>query len=138
MSAMIGEGADGRFWEALKAGRLEMPRCSQCGRWHWPAVWRCGDCGSWEQAWANVPAEGRVFAWTRTHHAFAGTEGIGVPFVTVVVELPAAGGLRLTGVLEGDETGVAIGAPVSGRITETEWDKITIPTVRWRLSGAAA
>jgi uncharacterized OB-fold protein len=130
------EGADGPYWRALEGGGLELPRCASCGRWHWPAVWRCGECGAWEQTWTEVEMIGRIYSWTRTHHPFGGTEGIGVPFVTVVVELPGAGGIRLTGVLEGDTAMVAIGAAVAGAVRETLFDGMAIPTIRWRLKEA--
>ena len=135
-SGWLSEGADGRYWSALAEGGLEMPRCAGCGRWHWPAVWRCGACGSWEQEWRGVPMEGDVFSWTRTWHRFGGAEGLDLPFVTVVVSLPEAGGLRLTGVLEGDTETVAIGARVRGVVSETVFDRAAIPTIRWRLAGA--
>eukprot|EP01030_Chromulinospumella_sphaerica_P018780 gene18780-18651_t len=80
---------------------------------------------------------GRIYSWTRTHHAFAGNESLGLPFVTVVVELPEAGGLRLTGVLEGKTDDVAIGLPVAGSPGETAFSGMTIPTIRWRLTGDA-
>ena len=79
---------------------------------------------------------GAVYSWTRTWHPFGGTEGIGVPFVTVVVELPQAGGLRLTGVLEGESADLKIGAPVHGAVGETLFNGLQIPTIRWRLAGA--
>jgi hypothetical protein len=81
---------------------------------------------------------GRVYSWTRTHHRFAGTEGLPLPFVTVVVELPQAGGLRLTGLLEGDTEAVAIGQTVTGSPGETLFEGLNIPTIRWRLTGEAA
>jgi uncharacterized OB-fold protein len=138
-SGWLSEGADGPYWTALAQGALALPRCAGCGRWHWPAVWRCGDCGSWEHGWRETPMAGRIYSWTRTHHAFAGNEALDRPFVTVVVELPQAGGLRLTGVLDDDDTGaVAIGQSVVGSPSETPFGGLDIPTIRWRLTGAEA
>jgi uncharacterized protein len=137
-SGWLSEGADGPYWTALSRGALALPRCAGCGRWHWPAVWRCGDCGSWEHDWRETPMAGRVYSWTRTHHAFAGAEALGRPFVTVVVELPEAGGLRLTGVLEGHTDAIAIGQSVVGSPNETPFGGLDIPTIRWRLTGADA
>ncbi len=134
----LAEGADGGYWRALEAGRLDLPRCAGCRRWRLPAVWRCGHCGSWDQAWEPVPMQGRIYSWTRTHHAFAGNEAFDLPFVTVVVELPAAGGLRLTGPLEGESGNLAIGDPVEGRVSETPFRGEAIPTICWRLTGGAA
>ena len=137
-SGWLGEGADGPYWSALAEGDLALPRCAGCGRWHWPAVWRCGECGGWEHRWVRTPMNGRVYSWTRTWHRFAGAEVLGQPFVTVVVELPLASGLRLTGVLEGDGDAVAIGRAVSGTPGATPFDGLDIPTIRWRLTGEAA
>src|SRR3546814_3931465 len=68
-------GADGPYWQALAEGRLELPRCEGCNRWHWPAVFRCGECGSWDHRWHTVATEGTIFSWTRTWHPFDGSEG---------------------------------------------------------------
>jgi uncharacterized OB-fold protein len=127
-------GADGPYWNALAQGRLELPRCTQCGRWHWPAVHRCGDCGAWDPEWRAVELRGRIFSWTRTWHPFSGSEGIGVPYVSLIVELPHAGGRRLIGLLSGDDAGLAIGAPVQGEVAETAVGEVRIPSLRWRIA----
>lgn len=125
-------GADGRYWDALLEGRLELPRCKGCGAWHWPAVWRCGACGSWDHEWREQPLAGTVFSYTRTHHRFAGSEAFALPFVSVLVELESAP-VRLIGVLEDDEAGLRIGARVTGRIDRTAFGKASIPALRWQL-----
>ena len=56
-----GLGADGVYWEALEAGRLELPRCARCGHWRWPAPFRCRDCGSTQLEWIEIEPEGRIF-----------------------------------------------------------------------------
>ena len=126
-------GAEGRYWDALLEGRLELPRCTGCGRWHWPAVWRCGSCGSWDHIWTQQPLEGEVFTYTRTHHPFGGTEAFAKPFSTLIVTLRSVP-VRLVGVLEGDEAGLKIGAPVTGTIARTAFGDAQIPALRWSLS----
>jgi uncharacterized OB-fold protein len=125
-------GAEGRYWDALAEGHLELPQCTGCGRWHWPAVWRCGDCGGWHHDWKPVPLSGTVFAWTRTWHRFGGAESFGSPFVTVLVTLSDAP-VRLIGVLEGSEDGLQIGRAVAGRIDRTQFGAHAIPAIRWSL-----
>lgn len=125
-------GAEGPYWDGLLAGHLLLPRCKGCGAWHWPAVWRCGDCGSWEHEWAEQPLDGEVFSFTRTHHAFAGTEHFPLPFTTVLVALRTVP-VRLIGVLEGDEDVLRIGARVQGRIDQTTFNNARIPALRWSL-----
>lgn len=136
--APISKGADQRYWDALVQGRLEMPKCAGCGRWRWPAVWRCGDCGSWDQGWHEVGAAGTVYTWTRTWHRFGGIEAIETPFVSLVVEIDGTDGRRLTGMLEGVEAGLRIGARVAGRIASTAFAGRDIPAIRWRLTDGGA
>jgi uncharacterized protein len=126
-------GAEGPYWSALRAGRLELPRCKGCGHWHWPAVWRCGECGSWDHEWVEQPLAGHVFTWTRTHHHFGGTEGLKRPFVTLVVTLNTVP-VRLVGVMEGNETALRIGAAVAGRIDRTAFGDFQIPSIRWSIA----
>lgn len=126
-------GAEGRYWDALLEGHLELPRCRGCGAWHWPAVWRCGACGSWDHEWLERPLAGTVFSHTRTHHRFGGTEAFELPFTTVLVELDGLT-VRLIGVLEGDEFGLRIGTRVTGRIDRTRFGADSIPALRWRIA----
>lgn len=127
-------GADGPYWNALAAGQLELPRCKACGRWHWPAVFRCGECGAWDMNWQPVEMRGRLFSWTRSWHAFGGSEGLGVPYVSLVVELPQAGDRRVLGVLIGDDAGLAIGADLLGEASATDCDGRSIPSLRWKIT----
>jgi uncharacterized protein len=126
-------GADGPYWTALAEGRLLLPRCTLCRRWHWPAVFRCGACGTWEPKWEPAEMRGAIYAWTRTWHAFGGTEGLEVPFVSVLVNLPRAGDVRLLGLLEGDATALSIGAAVQGRVVSATIGGRTMPALRWTL-----
>ncbi len=130
---IVSAGADQPYWDGLAEGRLVMPHCAGCGRWHWPAVWRCGDCGSWDQAWTSLDPAGSIYTWTRTWHPFPGTEALGSPFVSLVVEIAGAQGRRLTGLLEGDDRRLAIGARVRGRLTENQVAGRSIPSIRWRI-----
>lgn len=136
---MVSPGADQPYWDGLTEGRLRLPRCAGCGRWHWPAVWRCGDCGSWEHAWVEVEPAGEIYTWSRTWHRFPGLESLGAPFVSVVVAVDGTDGRRLTGILEGDEAGLRIGSRVAGRIATVEAAGRVVPAFRWRLvAGEAA
>ncbi|MES0875333.1 Zn-ribbon domain-containing OB-fold protein [Sinimarinibacterium thermocellulolyticum] len=131
-------GADGPYWKGLAQGQLQLPRCRRCRAWHWPAVFRCGHCGAWDIDWAPVRAEGEIYSWTRTHHGFAGTEGIGVPYVSVVVSLPHAGGRRLLGLLAGSDSGLRVGAWVRGRIATTRVGAVDVPALHWSMVDGAA
>lgn len=125
-------GADGPYWDGLASGRLMLPRCSGCSRWHWPAVWRCADCGSWDHEWQQVEPAGQVYSWTRNWHPFGGLESLSLPFLIGVVALEAAGGARLMGLVEEAAGPVKIGAPVTGTFATTVYAGRSVPAIHWR------
>ncbi|PKP82740.1 MAG: DNA-binding protein [Alphaproteobacteria bacterium HGW-Alphaproteobacteria-18] len=127
-------GADGPYWDGLARGQLMLPVCGGCGRWHWPAVWRCGDCGSWDHGWQQVVPAGRIYSWTRNWHPFGGLESLKVPFLIGIIELEAAGGARLMGLVEEAGTPVKIGAPVAGTFGSTMYAGRAVPAIHWRTS----
>jgi hypothetical protein len=126
---------DTPFWEGLQVGELRVQRCIRCDKWTWPPQWRCGVCGSWDLDWPAVAPEGRIFSWVRTWQAFRPEMREHVPFVTLVVELPGAGGCRLFGMLVGPEGALRIGAPVVGIIQNLEDGGAVM---RWRLNETGA
>ncbi|OJV34786.1 MAG: hypothetical protein BGO24_01535 [Sphingomonas sp. 67-36] len=126
--------ADQPFWRALAQGRLTMQHCT-CGQWHWPAVWRCGECGRYDPAWEEIAFAGTVFSWQTSTHRFGGTEGIAVPYTSVLVEVAGTGGRRLLGLLEGgDGSDMAIGQPVTGRMEPVEVRGEMVPGIRWQVA----
>jgi uncharacterized OB-fold protein len=133
-----GIGADDRFWESLEDGGFRLPRCADCQRWMWPAHYRCGACGSWEQVWESVPMLGAVYSWTRSHYAFDRTRdrAADTPYVVVVAELAGADGARVVGVLAGSEDGLRVGAPVHGHIDPPSAKSLGYAAVRWSLGEA--
>lgn len=128
------KSADTPYWEGLRQGQLRLQQCQSCSTWHWPAVWRCGECGNWDPAWTDIVLEGEVYSWQTTWHPFGGTEHIGVPYTTVLAALPQAGGRRLLGLFEGDVAQLATGVALVGRIAETVIGGEAIPSLRWRVA----
>lgn len=109
------DGLDAPFWEALQHDQLVLQRCQDCRAWIWAPQWCCPECLTLEPGWEAVEPRGRVFTWTRTWQPFTPELADHVPFLTVVVELPHAGGRRLLGLLDGDQDrDPAIGAEVTG------------------------
>jgi uncharacterized OB-fold protein len=124
------ERPDAGFFAGLGQGELRLPRCGGCARWTWPAAWRCGACGAWTFEWEAVAPLGTVYSFVRTHHAFRPELRTETPYVSVLVSLDGAAGVRLLGRLIGPEQGLKIGAPVLGFIdTQAGGD----PVLRWRL-----
>ena len=131
-----GIAADDEYWEALGRGEFRLCRCAGCSRWMWPAHFRCGECGSWDQEWVAVDPEGVVYSWTRTWYAFDRTkERAGdLPYVVVLAEIPAAGCARVMGALEGDDSKLFIGAKVKALIDPPSPKTKGYPALRWTLA----
>ena len=131
-----GIAADEAYWAGLEAGEFRLPRCAGCGRWTWPAHFRCGRCGSWEFDWNKVEPDGVVYSWTRTWYAFDRTKerAADVPYVVVLAEVAGAGGARVLGVLDGDDAGLKIGAAVRGTILPAQDKAKGYPSLVWSLA----
>ena len=134
---MRGLGADNEYWNGLERGVLRVQQCTSCGQWHIPAVWRCGECSSWELSWKTVEPKGKVYAWTRTWHQFGAPPELGLPFVIATVELEGTGGRRLFGSMVDPGVEICIGLPVVGEIIQTTFEGETIPALRWKRIGDA-
>lgn len=130
---MSSQDADAEYWAGLRDGVVKLPRCGGCGVWQWPAVSRCGECGSWDSEWHEVAAEGTIYTWARTHHPFAGTEQVERPYVSVLVELADAGGIRLLGTLDADAA-PQIGDAVTARVSSFPYAGRDIPSLVWHLA----
>ncbi|PBC51968.1 DNA-binding protein [Rhodococcus sp. ACS1] len=133
-TALTGPYADGLdlpYWEGLRAGELRLQRCAECDLWIWGPRWMCGRCQTFDPEWVAVEPVGRVFSWSRTWHPFIPELAGELPYVTVLVELPHAGGRRVLGLLaESGDTDIAIGDAVAGIIqqpSEAPW-----PLLRWQ------
>jgi uncharacterized protein len=61
-----------------------------------------------------------------------------IPYVTVLAELPQAGGSRVIGLLIGGEEGLKIGAPVVGVFEPPSEKTQGLHAIRWRLADSAA
>lgn len=131
-----GIGADDPYWDALGHGELRITRCAHCSRWIWPAHYRCGDCGSWELEWTPVEPIGTIYSWTRAY--FVPDEirerAQDAPYVAVLVELPGAGRVRVSGVLQGSQEGLRIGASVRGVFLPPSPKSKDYPSLAWELT----
>ena len=128
---------DAPYWEGLAVHELRIQRCSPCHAWCWPADWRCPACGSYDLGWEAVAPRGTVYSWTRTHLPFVAAYADLVPYVTVLVELPQAGGARIMGLFTTGAEAVRIGAPVTGTFRSASPRTIDLPVLTWSAAGEA-
>jgi len=83
------------YWEAARAGRLEIQRCQSCGRWiHFPDV-RCPWCGGTELAFEPVRGDGVVATFTLVHRTFVAGFDDHVPYAVGWIDLVEQDGLRV-------------------------------------------
>jgi uncharacterized protein len=100
------------FWDGVARGRLELPRCRDCGRWVWYPADRCPGCGRLGLDWTPIAGTGTVFTFTVVHRSFISPAPLDRPFAVGLVELDEAPGVRLVGLLGGDPGAVGIGTAV--------------------------
>jgi uncharacterized OB-fold protein len=82
------------FWDALRAERVDLQRCDDCGTWvHYPRV-RCSNCLSAALSWHTVDGVGVVYSFSIARQATAAPFADEVPQIITIVELPQ--GVRLS------------------------------------------
>ncbi len=73
------------FWDACRAGRLEVMQCGCCGHGFLPAAPCCPQCWSEDVALCEVSGRARVFSFViyrRTYHP-----ALPAPYVVALIEL---------------------------------------------------
>jgi uncharacterized protein len=127
---------DEQHWLGLNEGELRLQRCRACQEWIWGPQWICGRCHSFDLGWDVVEPVGSIFSWTRSWHLFSPELAPVMPVVTVIVELPAAGGRRVIGMLVDSGPEVRIGDPVHGVFEKHPTESWTL--LRWVKTAAVS
>jgi uncharacterized protein len=73
------------YWDAAKAGYLQLPRCNHCGTFHTYFEPWCNKCGGDGVHWERLSGRGRIWANCRFHRAYF--EGFDLPYNVAIVEL---------------------------------------------------
>jgi uncharacterized OB-fold protein len=120
----LADGLDTPYHEGLRAHRLVIPRCQACGTWQWPPEVLCWKCQEFGLGWEEVEPRGVVFSWTRVWHPVRPQLAGAVPYLVGLIELPDAGGIRLTGNILGDRHQVVhVDDPVTGVFEDHDGDE---------------
>lgn len=129
---LAASGLDAGFWDGLADGVVRLPACAECGRWVWPAQPRCPHCLAAALEWRDVEPVGVIYSWTRTWYPFAPERADELPYVVLLVELPAAGGARILGVYAGpSDDDLAVGDDVVGVIAPPSARTLGLPSLTW-------
>ena len=93
------DAATGPYWAAAHEGRFVMPRCNDCGKYHFYPHPLCPHCNSAKLEWVEVSGRGKLYSYTVVHRAPSKAFADEVPYVVAVVELEE--GPRLMSNLKG-------------------------------------
>jgi uncharacterized OB-fold protein len=98
------------YWEGLRAHRLLLQRCTECGRHRFPPLPACPYCGGLGREVVEAQGSGHVYSWVTVHRALSDAMRDEVPYTIAVVQLDE--GSRLIARLE-DVDGVRDAMPVT-------------------------
>ena len=106
---------DQPYWEGLSNGVLKVQQCGDCGGYQWGPEWICHHCLSDNVDFVEVAPDGVIYSYERVWHPVHPALKDQGPYIVVLVELPAAGSVRMVGNLLGDPNqDVVIGSQVQG------------------------
>lgn len=109
LPSLTGDAA--RYWQALAASRIELPRCTACARLVFYPRPFCPACHGEQLEWEEIAGAGRVYTFSTVHRATHPWFMDKTPYVYAVVELDA--GVRLPTTIVGCEPGaVSVGLRV--------------------------
>ena len=118
------------YWDAARAGRLEIQRCGACGRWQHPPQALCLGCGSSDLSFQAVSGKGRIHSFAIMRHDHYPSFRDRLPYVNLWVELDEQPFLIvIANLLEAAPEEAAIGKPVEVVFQEIS-DEITLPQFR--------
>lgn len=101
------------YWDAAAEGRLAIARCGACGAYRMPPTPFCPHCRSQTVEWTAASGRGTLYSYSVVERAIMPEMEGCVPYVTAVVELADAGGVRLiTNIVDVPIGALAVGLPV--------------------------
>jgi len=103
-------GTSGTHWQAAREGRLALPWCASCARYHWPVRAACPHCGG-VPVWRDASGTGTIAAWSIVRRAVNPELADATPYVIAFVELDE--GVRIfTNIVDCDLDSVKVGQKV--------------------------
>lgn len=129
------DGLSAPYWDGLRENEIRVQRCSRCQTWQWGPEWICHNCHSFELDWVPVDGRGRIYTWQRSWHPVHPALKEHGPYLVVLVELPAAGNVRMVGNLLGDpQHEVRVGADVAAVFEHHEAHDPPYTLLQWRYA----
>jgi len=116
------------YWEAARAGRLDIPLCGDCGKHHFYPRAICPYCHSANLRFDTVSGRGEIHTFTIARRPAGPAFADDVPYVVALIQLEE-GPRMMSRVQTGDPGGVRIGARVEVVFVKAT-DEITFPYFR--------
>ena len=121
----VPDAATGPYWDATREQRLVIPRCDDCGLYHFYPRTLCPRCSSPKLKWTQVSGTGVVYSFTVIHRAPRPAFATAVPYVVAAVKL-AEGHHLMTNIIGIAPDAVRIGMPVKVLFQKFS-EEITLP-----------
>jgi uncharacterized OB-fold protein len=102
--------SEGRFWDAARAGELQLQRCGSCGHLRYPVSDYCPQCLATETVWETLSGDGEVYSFGVFRHQYK--PDWPVPYTVALIKL-AEGPTLISNVVGIDPEDVRVGLPVS-------------------------
>jgi uncharacterized protein len=100
------------FWDAAREHRLSIPKCDECGKYHFYPRELCPHCHSSDLTWTDVSGKGEVYSYTIARKPAGPVFAADVPYVIAMIALDE-GPRMLTNIITKNVDSVRIGDRVS-------------------------
>jgi uncharacterized OB-fold protein len=107
-----------QFWDGTAEGRIDLPRCTQCGLVVWYPRAICPDCHSDALVWETMAGTGTVYSFTVTRAGSGRRWRENLPFVVAYVRLDE-GPTMLTNIVDCAAATVTIDMAVTAVFDDT-------------------
>ena len=121
----VPDAATGPYWQAAREERLVIPRCDDCGHYHFYPRTLCPQCSSPALKWTQVSGHGAVYSFTVIYRAPSPAFAAAVPYVVGAVKL-AEGPHLMTNIVGIAPDAVRIAMPVQVVFQKVS-EEITLP-----------
>ncbi|MBC8239590.1 MAG: Zn-ribbon domain-containing OB-fold protein [Alphaproteobacteria bacterium] len=113
------------FWDGARAGRLRLPKCNDCGQYHFLPRALCPHCRSENWTWVDASGDGVIYSFTIAHRGAGPAFKDDAPYAIAIIEL-AEGPRMMSNIVTDDLSRIAVDGAV--RVTfDAVTDDITLP-----------
>ena len=113
------------YWEALKAHKIKVQKCDDCGAWIFYPRGHCPSCPSDKLSWQTVSGSGTLYSFSISRVPTAPEFADNMPQKLAVVELSE--GVRINSTLiDVAEEDIKIGMALSPVFEDQDEDDITL------------